>query len=107
MIALFTKILEVDLPAFAYRLLHEDFSPVDGLLYSYSIKRRKQLIPYYQNWIQKDITAYDQNPPVSFIDPCMSPWSAVPDVSPIFVGFLKHTYWELQSELRILIIILI
>ena len=27
---LYTKILEVNLFAFAYRLFHEDFSPIDG-----------------------------------------------------------------------------
>ena len=27
---LYTKILEVNLFAFAYRLLHEDFSPING-----------------------------------------------------------------------------
>ena len=30
---LYTKILEVNLPAFAYRLFHEDFSPIDGQIY--------------------------------------------------------------------------
>ena len=29
----FTKILEVNLFAFAYRLFHEDFSPIDGVLH--------------------------------------------------------------------------
>ena len=29
---LYTKILEVDLFAFAYRLFHEDFSPINGAL---------------------------------------------------------------------------
>ena len=29
---LYTKILEVNLFAFAYRLFHEDFSPIDGAL---------------------------------------------------------------------------
>ena len=29
---LYTKILEVNLFAFAYRLFHEDFSPIDGEL---------------------------------------------------------------------------
>ena len=28
---IFTKILEVNLFAFAYRLFHEDFSPIDGM----------------------------------------------------------------------------
>ena len=28
----YTKILEVNLFAFAYRLFHEDFSPIDGTL---------------------------------------------------------------------------
>ena len=31
---LYTKILEVNLFAFAYRLFHEDFSSIDGTLYS-------------------------------------------------------------------------
>ena len=30
---LYTKILEVILFAFAYRLFHEDFSPIDGKLH--------------------------------------------------------------------------
>ena len=30
---LYTKILEVNFFAFAYRLLHEDFSPIDGTLH--------------------------------------------------------------------------
>ena len=29
---IYTKILEVNLFAFAYRLLHEDFSPINGAL---------------------------------------------------------------------------
>ena len=29
---LYTKILEVNLFAFAYRLFHEDFSPIDGVM---------------------------------------------------------------------------
>ena len=32
-IYIFTKILEVNLFAFAYRLFHEDFSPIDGALH--------------------------------------------------------------------------
>ena len=30
---IYTKILEVNLFAFAYRLFHEDFSPIDGALH--------------------------------------------------------------------------
>ena len=31
--AFYTKILEVNLFAIAYRLFHEDFSPIDGMLH--------------------------------------------------------------------------
>ena len=34
-ISVYTKILEVNLFAFAYRLFHEDFSPIDGALFVY------------------------------------------------------------------------
>ena len=32
-VCIYTKILKVNLFAFAYRLFHEDFSPIDGALY--------------------------------------------------------------------------
>ena len=35
---LYTKILEVNLFAFAYRLFHEDFSPLDGTLTHFTYK---------------------------------------------------------------------
>ena len=36
---LYTKILEVNLFAFAYRLFHGDFSPIDGTLREISMKQ--------------------------------------------------------------------
>ena len=33
--SVYTKILEVNLFAFAYRLFHEDFSPIDGAIFVY------------------------------------------------------------------------
>ena len=37
---LYTKILEVNLFSFAYRLFHGDFSPIDGTLHSNAMSRR-------------------------------------------------------------------
>ena len=45
---LYTKILEVNLFAFAYRLFHEDFSPINGdwreIFMKQSIGKCKQII---------------------------------------------------------------
>ena len=38
---LYTKILEVNLFAFAYRLLHRDFSPINGTFCIYNIHTHK------------------------------------------------------------------
>ena len=38
---LYTTILEVNLFAFAYRLFHRDFSPINGTFYKISVDRRE------------------------------------------------------------------
>ena len=45
---LYTKILEVNLFAFAYRLFHEDFSSIDGAL----IRRQNKFFTH-QAWVDR------------------------------------------------------
>ena len=57
-----TKILEVNLFAFAYRLFHEDFSPINGdaaeLLESLCIKAPHGHQALYHLWFQKSELHY-------------------------------------------------
>ena len=48
---LYTKILEVNLFAFAYKLFHEDFSPIDGTLPS----EWREIIMKQSVWKRKQI----------------------------------------------------